>query len=92
MADKDNVYGRAIALIREGKVQEADNLLSQAQSEAEPEAVSSPPTPPRLPNQILRDFAGEIVVHLGSPVGLKRLLDEYDRAVARAGEASPEGK
>jgi hypothetical protein len=78
-----NVFVEALKLLREGKVQEADDLLAKGiadASKAEPAAVIPPP--PRDPAEIVTDLARAIVEHLGSPAPLKALLDELDAAHA----------
>ena len=73
------LLGQAQALLREGKTQEADDLLSQAQAEQAKEAGLKPePPPPRERAEVLRAFMEELVLHLGNHPRLRALLAEYD--------------
>lgn len=78
---------RALELLREGKIQDADNLLSAFRQDLAREAAGgepAPPPPPRDPADIGREFAGELVALLGSPAPLVALLQEYDACTAAA--------
>jgi hypothetical protein len=82
-SDTQKTLTEAVALLREGKVQEADDLLSKHGREllsasGTGAAVSEPAPPPRAPNVILLDFGRELVSHLGSPPALVHLLQEFE--------------
>jgi hypothetical protein len=84
------VIDQALALMREGKVQEADDLLAAARSELEQPPAPEPPPAPRAPIVILLDFGRELVAHLGSPPALVRLLREFEAAEGRTAAPAEE--
>jgi hypothetical protein len=72
---------QAQALMREGKVQEADDLLTQGLAASSVEAGSqtaaaAAPTPPRAVPSILTDIFDTIHSLLGAPPQLEGLLTE----------------
>lgn len=87
MADQPDL--KAIqALLREGKVQEADDAISKqlAAAEAPPasESSASPPTPaPRPAAAILVDVLDEITAHLGNRPRVAHLVAEFRAAVEK---------
>lgn len=78
-SDNLDTIKRASALLREGRVQEADDLLTasarQIAAEASP-GVPPPPPAPREPLQVVYAMLALIGAHLGNPPGLSRLVDE----------------
>lgn len=78
------VLDQVQALIREGKVQEADDLLAKHKTElaAKPEP-DAPPPPPRQIGDILKELYTEITLHLGSPARLVELLKELEPFFAK---------
>lgn len=85
MADPNDVLAQARNLLREGKVQHADNLISDhfkqlaAGGAAVPETAAAP-APERPPQTIVHDLFTEIVALLGNKDSLVNLLNEL-RAV-----------
>ncbi|HVI11028.1 MAG TPA: hypothetical protein VND65_22275 [Candidatus Binatia bacterium] len=71
------VLERVQALLREGKTQEADDLINEhkAAAAAAPEP-GDPPAPPRTAAAIAKDIFNELVIHLGSPPNLVALYKE----------------
>ena len=68
---------KAVELIREGKQQEADDLLTNfKEAEAAKPAPDDPPPPPRTAQDIVKDIFNELVTHLGSPPSLVALYKE----------------
>ena len=71
-------------LLREGKTQEADDLIAahKEQLAAMPEPGAAP-APPRSDKEIVNDFLVELVHHLGSPPALVTLLVELEAVLAK---------
>jgi len=77
-----DVFRRAQALLREGKNQEADDLLEKAQADADAAVGKEPePKPPRAPAAIMREILGALADAHGNQPRLQALLVEYDKAV-----------
>ncbi len=75
------------ALLKEGKVQEADDLLTiieAADAERAGAAAAKPAAPPRprAPNLVLMELLSELVAHLGNKPAHEALLEEL-RAVTK---------
>jgi len=75
------------ALLKEGKVQEADDLLTiLAAADAEKAGAVAPKfvvlSPPRRPNLVLLELLSELVSHLGNKPAHEALLEEL-RAVTK---------
>ena len=74
-------------LLREGKPQEAADLLQKLEDDdlraagAAPAKPAAPP-PPRAPNVIMLHLLTEIVAHLGNKPSLEALIEEL-RAVTK---------
>ena len=69
----------AIALLREGRVQEADDLLTAHKSTTPAGGAPAPapaPTPPRAPITIIADILVAISMLLGNAGPLEALLAE----------------
>lgn len=84
MADPTNIEA-ARALLKEGKVQEADDLLKtlSADATAAAEAAAGKPAeppPPRAPELIIFDLFFEIIAHLGNKPLLEQLLEDLKAA------------
>lgn len=80
-------FAQVLALLREGKVQDADQLtqdLRDAAADAEREARGEPKPPPepRAVEPIVTDLFHAIVAQLGFPQRLQALLDEFKAAAA----------
>jgi hypothetical protein len=76
-----DVFKRAQALLREGKNQEADDLLEKAQADADAAAGKAPePKPPRAPAEVLREILGELADAHGNHPRVQALLAEFDAA------------
>lgn len=72
-------------LLKEGKVQEADDLLAQEETAAGDGAAAAPakpvePPPPRSAYAITLDLLTEIVAHLGNKPALEQLVEELKAA------------
>lgn len=85
--DKDTL-AQAQALMREGKIQEADDLLSKQIAEdektaAEASAAEPAPVAPRTPEEIVHAFFTEIVHHLGSTPRLAALMAEFEASLEK---------
>jgi len=86
MASLAEEVRKAIAHLREGAVQAADNVLSDALkvfSEA-PEVPPPQPAAPVVPGPVgslIFDLLIAIVGHLGNPATLKGLLNEIEAAL-----------
>lgn len=64
-------------LLREGKTQEADDLMGkQLEAAAAAPQPGDPPPPPRTAQDIVKDIFNELVTHLGSPPSLVALYKE----------------
>ena len=79
----------AIALMREGKVNEADALLSAAQASAiefadRAAGKPAPPKPPRAASVVMLDLFDAIVAHQGRPPRVEALLNELKESTNRA--------
>jgi hypothetical protein len=84
MADVAKSLDSAIALLREGKATEADELISALKAELAVESGASTPhspPPPREPLFILIDFAQAVSEEMGSPPALKRLVAEMQATI-----------
>lgn len=91
----DAVLAQAISLMREGRIQDADNLLSAHRSSkstggSAAKPAAPPPPPPRPRDDILIDFVHNLVEQIGSPHALVTLVQELDRSYAAA--AAPAAK
>lgn len=71
------VLDKVQALMREGKVDEADALISEhkAAVAAAPQP-GDPPPPPRTAADIVKELFNELVTHVGSPPALVALYKE----------------
>ena len=72
------------ALLREGKTQEADDLINE--HNAALTAAGSPDAPPPAPRtigEIVKELATELTQHLGSPTRLVELLKELEPFFAK---------
>ena len=78
------VLDKVQALMREGKVDEADALISEhkAAVAAAPQP-GDPPPPPRKQQDIFYELLNELVQHLGSPPALVALLKELSALEAK---------
>jgi hypothetical protein len=79
---------QVLALLREGKVQEADTLVAEhevALADAEREARGEPkePPPPREPEAIAYDIMHALASHMGMPPRVQRLFAEFDASLAK---------
>jgi hypothetical protein len=86
METETEILASVKRLLREGQVQEADNLISAFQVEAAAQATAASgapplPPPPREPEVVLRDLLAEIVALFGNKDSLVKLLTEL-RAVS----------
>jgi hypothetical protein len=81
MATQAEILDQVSKLLKEGKVQEADDLAQRGAADARiAESKSSgkdpAPAPKRDPAVIKQDLITEVVTHLGSPPRLLALLEE----------------
>lgn len=79
MATSDEVLATARGLMREGKVQEADDLITQHQAATAAAAAATQevtPPAPREPNAIIADALNVLVGLAGNPEPLVKLLEE----------------
>ena len=75
--DHLEALAKAQTLIREGKTQEADDLLAEhLTAVAAAPKPGDPPPPPRTAADIAKDILNELVTHLGSPPSLVALYKE----------------
>jgi len=86
MPDSKNIAD-VRALLKEGKVQEADDLLTRleaADAEKSGAAAAKPvePPPPRAPNLVLMELLSELVAHLGNKPAHEVLLEELKAVLA----------
>jgi len=84
---------QALALIREGKLNEADALLVKAQADeaaaAEAAGAPKPPSPPRARELVIVDLFTKLAdLHGNHPV-LGKLLEELTASLKKAGPAQP---
>ncbi len=75
----------ARALLKAGKVQEADDLLAiLAAADAAPDFAAAAklvePPPPRAPNLVLMELLSELVAHLGNKPAHEALIEELKAA------------
>jgi len=75
------------ALLKEGKVQEADDLLTilaAADAEKVGAAAAKPaePPPPRSPDLVMMELFSELISHLGNKPAHEVLLEELKAVLA----------
>lgn len=90
--DSAQTIATALRLMREGRVQDADDLLAGhardlAAESAGAGAAPEPPPPPRAVNAILLDFAHALYELMGSPAALQGFIQELDASFAAASSA-----
>jgi hypothetical protein len=92
MSLKDDAIAEASKLLKLGKVQEADDILTAAATLPANVAAGAagstapedppPPPPPRNPQAIITDLFTHLVSRAGNPPALEALLRELDQAVS----------
>jgi hypothetical protein len=83
MADHTKVMTDALALMREGKVDDADKLLDSAIQQHGAEAAPPPPPPPRPWQQVLLAVLTAISEHVGSPGAIVGVLEELGSVILK---------
>ncbi len=80
----DAVLKQISDLLKDGKVQDAADLLAKVRVDVQAESapvVSSEPPLPRQPNEVIFDLFHGIVSHLGFPAFLESLLYELESVI-----------
>jgi hypothetical protein len=81
MTDHTKVMNDALALMREGKVDDADKLLDSAVKEHGAETAPPPPPPPRPWQQVLMAVLTAMSEHIGSHPVVVTALEELEQAL-----------